>query len=376
MVRRLAREHGLPLEEVREARQATTRAFREAGLVVGSGSRALSEDALAEVLAKLAGVPTVPRGTLSSAWQGLTDAAKGDTDPERQLLPLEPALDAFVEWYLVNMFTASDQSASSDKKFDAAVRISREHSLPLTEVQTIIHAFTEARGGAALSKDTFSSVLAKVAGVTKISPDMFSSAWRAMNRAEKCRRAPEGLLIPWESALDAFVEWYVPNIFQREKSASIDTDTHEIANESGIPVFLVEKVRRRFEHFDVDGNHRLDYPEFKEMCAQLMNAKEKGDIAEPRLKRWFKEADTDGSGAVSFNEFVVWYVKYFNPDSEGKNALDVGPIGLFYGSYDPQLQRRNNRRVENEFAHDARRTKTISRCEQFSAREMQALSSW
>merc|ERR1719247_8547 len=122
---------------------------------------------------------------------------------------------------------------------------------------------------------------------------MLSLAWRAMMRAEKCRVVPEGLLVPWESAMDAFVEWYATNIFQREESTS--TDIVDRARENGIPTSVAQKVKRRFEQFYLDGNNQLDYPEFKEMCAELMKAKE-GDIAETRLKRWFKEADTEGSG--------------------------------------------------------------------------------
>jgi hypothetical protein len=117
-----------------------------------------------------------------------------------------------------------------------------------------------------------------------------------------------------------------------------------IAKDYGIPVSVVDKVRRRFECFDLDGSNAIDYDEFAEMLAKLMRAKDRSDISENRLQRWFKEADPDGSGEVSFEEFVVWYLKYFNPDNENENGLDRGPIGMFYSSYNPQLQRRNTRK--------------------------------
>ena len=46
------------------------------------------------------------------------------------------------------------------------------------------------------------------------------------------------------SALDALVEWYVANMAEHDTT---DAFTSEIAREHGIPVSLVEKVRRRFE---------------------------------------------------------------------------------------------------------------------------------
>ena len=105
----------------------------------------------------------------------------------------------------------------------------------------------------------------------------------------------------------------------------------------------MQKVRCRFEYFDVDGSNAIDYEEFSEMIAKLLRAKDRNDIAEARIKRWFTEADPDGSGEISFEEFMAWYLKYFNPDNEKDNRLD-GPIGIFYSSYNPQVQRANTRR--------------------------------
>ena len=67
-----------------------------------------------------------------------------------------------------------------------------------------------------------------------------------------------------------------------------------------IPYSKSPEVRRRFEHFDVDGSNAIDYGEFSEMMAKLLRVKDPSDISEHRIKRWFKEADPDGSGEVSF----------------------------------------------------------------------------
>jgi hypothetical protein len=357
VVRRLAREHGLPLEEVR----TIIRRFREAGCVVGAGSSVVSQDVLARVLAAVRGVSKIQSDLLTSAWQALVETGKGEKGDEGLLVPLEAALDALVKWYAAHM-SEQDSSSSSDK-FSVAVRLSREHSIPLADVETIFHAFSESplagRGGP-LSKEAFAPVLARVAGVAKAPQDMFASAWRAMTKAAS-RTVSETLIISWEPAMDAIVEWYVTNIFRSEKDTSTDAFILGIARDYGIPLSTVEKVKQRFQHFDLDGNNSLDYTEFKKMCAKLMNAKNTGDIAEPRIKRWFKEADADSSGVVSFEEFVLWYLKYFNPDNEGQSGLDVGPIGLFYGSHDPQVQRRSARRASTE---------------KFGGQAMQALSSW
>ena len=39
----------------------------------------------------------------------------------------------------------------------------------------------------------------------------------------------------------------------------------------------------------------------------------------------------------SFEEFVIWYLKYFNPDNEEDNGLDNSLVGMFYSSYNPQV---------------------------------------
>lgn len=59
-----------------------------------------------------------------------------------------------------------------------------------------------------------------------------------------------------------------------------------------------EEVRKQFEFFDKDGNGQISKKELKKSLKQL-NQK----ISKCQLKRMIKEADLNGDGQVSFEEF-------------------------------------------------------------------------
>lgn len=59
-------------------------------------------------------------------------------------------------------------------------------------------------------------------------------------------------------------------------------------------------LREAFQKFDVNGDGHIQHEEFRKLMTSL------GGFSSQEIKRLFKEADTDGSGGVDWNEFVRW----------------------------------------------------------------------
>jgi Ca2+-binding EF-hand superfamily protein len=63
-----------------------------------------------------------------------------------------------------------------------------------------------------------------------------------------------------------------------------------------------EELRENFDHFDRNGDGRLDVAEFEQLMKAL-DALEPGESA----AIGFKAIDTDGSGLLEFDEFARWF---------------------------------------------------------------------
>jgi hypothetical protein len=151
--------------------------------------------------------------------------------------------------------------------------------------------------------------------------------------------------------IDTFLEWYRGNIFgpigaanQSEKESLM----YDLADECEVPPPTIDNVRKRFDEFDTDGSGLIDYDEFIVMMCKLLRVDDPSKISQQRLQRFWREADTDGSGEIDFREFCHWYLKNFSPDRPQQHdkfapSLDKGIMGTFYSSFQPSAARRNSR---------------------------------
>jgi len=172
----------------------------------------------------------------------------------------------------------------------------------------------------------------------KLPKKLVDNAWREMMRRGDLRA--DGLL---EVNTKAFVEFYTTHMFsnmvQEVKKADDENLTLELSREHGIDVMQLDRIKKRFDEFDVDKSGYIDYEEFLSLLAHVMKARDPDDIAESTVRRMWQEIDSDGSGEVDFPEFTTWYVKYFGSNDDGSMDMSKCPVENFYDSFNPAKHR-------------------------------------
>merc|ERR1712176_1651494 len=75
-----------------------------------------------------------------------------------------------------------------------------------------------------------------------------------------------------------------------------------------------------------------DQDEFKQVLYKALRVPPNFDLPPSRLKHFWKEIDSDGSGKAVFEEFLEWYLKYFSDgmSAKGKNNSGRTPHEDFY----------------------------------------------
>ena len=63
-----------------------------------------------------------------------------------------------------------------------------------------------------------------------------------------------------------------------------------------------EDLRESFDHFDVDGDGRIDLAEFGKLCVALG-----GEIDDEHRNIGFNAVDTNRNGSIDFEEFAAWW---------------------------------------------------------------------
>jgi hypothetical protein len=94
---------------------------------------------------------------------------------------------------------------------------------------------------------------------------------------------------------------------------AVESEVRALAHGHMLPLTTVEKVRTMFEAVDTDKSGYIEFSEFQGIIenAYRRTVKVPGSVLElskRRLEALWKEIDVNGSNAVSFEEFLLWYV--------------------------------------------------------------------
>lgn len=214
-----------------------------------------------------------------------------------------------------------------------ALMLSRQLHLDFHEVKFVLQELrseSEHLPNGGLEYGTFQQCLQRICGVE------LEEQW--VVKAYKECRASEG---PVDS--EQLLIWYRDHIFNLE---AFKSQKHFAAEKSRAPLVTLDlakkfhcscldldKMKVKFDDFDLDKSGFIDHYEFEKMMYQLLHCSSESDFPKTRLDRFWNEADKNGDGQIDFEEFLEWYMKYFGTSYEN------GPMDAFYASFMPGVQR-------------------------------------
>jgi len=126
-----------------------------------------------------------------------------------------------------------------------------------------------------------------------------------------------------------FAEWYQGMAFH--SSMFVDKNemyTRHVARKLKINNADMDRFTALYSKFDLDASGTISRDEFRKLMHVLMKTTPGLDIPESRIEHFFMEADENGSGCIDLEEFVKFYLQYFNV-----GASD--PMEDFYSHYLP-----------------------------------------
>jgi len=129
---------------------------------------------------------------------------------------------------------------------------------------------------------------------------------------------------------EEFVVWAQTAVFSEFAVVVANPDEKQIREMSrahSIPISLVEKIWDEFRRTDLNGNRQIEKHEFFALLRVLHHSKDQSAIPEERLVRYWQDADIDHDGAINFQEFLLWYHKYFG-SSDGSGTQKLHSDGL------------------------------------------------
>mmetsp|Transcript_104557 Transcript_104557/g.294637 ORF Transcript_104557/g.294637 Transcript_104557/m.294637 type:complete len:368 (+) Transcript_104557:2-1105(+) len=125
-----------------------------------------------------------------------------------------------------------------------------------------------------------------------------------------------------------FLKWYSSNGFSEELLLSEDQRwLRKIATEYDLPLDYVELIKRNFDSYDSDSSGYIDHIEFKQVLQKLLKIPPNCELPPSRIRYFWSQINSDGSGKATFEVFLRWYNKNF---SEESSSDYTAPFQDFY----------------------------------------------
>eukprot|EP00928_Gymnodinium_smaydae_P019504 TRINITY_DN17490_c0_g3_i1.p1 TRINITY_DN17490_c0_g3~~TRINITY_DN17490_c0_g3_i1.p1 ORF type:complete len:403 (+),score=71.57 TRINITY_DN17490_c0_g3_i1:166-1209(+) len=220
--------------------------------------------------------------------------------------------------------------------FERTTSIAKKYRLEPHEVRPVLQAVSKhCAGKESISLPTFKKFMCEVFAVPEVQDNVVQSAYKTC-----CAQG--------SFDEECFFSWYVQHMFTQVATLNgcsaqnrHNRMIYDLAAKHEVKVAIIDKIREKFNRFDVDKSGGIDFWEFSDMLAILLRARAV-DLSEERSRKFWKEIDTDGDGSIDFEEFTTWYIKYFLSDGQEVAAEAGGPIEALYASYNPSVQRWNS----------------------------------
>lgn len=127
-----------------------------------------------------------------------------------------------------------------------------------------------------------------------------------------------------------FLKWYCSNGFSEGLLLTEqETAMRRIAKQYGLRPDYVDMIKRCFDAYDTDHSGEVDINEFKQVLYRALKVPPHLELPQSRITYFWSQIDTDASGTAAFEEFLEWWLKYFDEDHPGRAKTKL-PFEDFY----------------------------------------------
>mmetsp|Transcript_103398 Transcript_103398/g.290958 ORF Transcript_103398/g.290958 Transcript_103398/m.290958 type:complete len:156 (+) Transcript_103398:3-470(+) len=137
-----------------------------------------------------------------------------------------------------------------------------------------------------------------------------------------------------------FAVWYMRHGFSENVLLSFEQrEIRAIARKHGLNIVDVEEYKKSFNRFDEDGSGEIEFEEFRALLYFLIKIPNNLDLPESRIRAFWSEAISEDRGAINFEEFLLFYMRYFSSTNKkagnGKGQQHRSVLEEFYRSLRP-----------------------------------------
>mmetsp|Transcript_130639 Transcript_130639/g.377890 ORF Transcript_130639/g.377890 Transcript_130639/m.377890 type:complete len:564 (-) Transcript_130639:95-1786(-) len=234
--------------------------------------------------------------------------------------------------------------------------LSRESKLPYDLLTAAFEIFVELaapsssravrKGQVALSRAAGGPRTFDILTEGELTPKSFAKVLCMMAGVEKVEMLPEGMLSTSFSAADTddtnnldfleFATWYARHGFSENLLLSgAQRRIREIARNHELPIAEVEEYKKAFDHFDEDGSGQIEYDEFVDLLNAMIGVPKHLELPASRVRQFWTETLSEKGGAVGFEDFLLFYTRYFSKVGPGRRDSQHSPLEEFYHAIRP-----------------------------------------
>lgn len=118
-----------------------------------------------------------------------------------------------------------------------------------------------------------------------------------------------------------FLKWYCSNGFKEDLLLTENEQwLRSMAKKYKVNPNYVETIKRCFDTYDTDHSGEVDVDEFKQVLYKALKIPTNLELPASRIAYFWGEVDGDGSGSVVFEEFLQWWLRYFDGVTSGQQG--------------------------------------------------------
>jgi len=280
-------------------------------------------------------------------WRSPPKGARGSVQPGSTRASVRGStVRASMSPRMTNLLKAGDAAESPEaraadaekiKQSDQASqklfwKVSADLKIPMDVIKSAfgifkVHASKSA--DAASQQDVTDMVLTKVA---------FGEVLLQLTGSESVEDVPKELRSTVASASEVgsegrtfkeFVLWYSSHGFSDEVMLTKQQrEIREVVRKFQMKMSPaeIERMKVTFDQFDLDGGGTIDSGEFEKMLHTMLKVPAHLELPSARVKTFWTEIDSDNSGEIDFEEFLVFYSKLFHSE----DGETTSPLETFY----------------------------------------------